>query len=135
MAAEEEVCTRGDRPPAKQIWGAEREPCVCLRSLGTRRPSYGGERGEKPGHRPGGAHAGVCHQPSRTRRGKVELESSCAPVPSLIGESHAASGRIRYRHQILNEIVPHKDAAPFFFWLSFSIYFLLEGTPSVTGLH
>lgn len=59
-----------------------------------------------------------CHQASRTRRGKVELESSCALVPSLIGESHSASGRIRYHHhQNLNEIVPRMDAAPLFFFL------------------
>ena len=69
-------------------------------------------------------------QPSRTRRGKVELESSCVTAPSLIGESHPVRGRIRYHHQILNEIVPRMDAAPFFCLLLFfsfpCCYFLLR---------
>lgn len=41
------------------------------------------------------------HEEARSRT------SSCVTAPFLIGESHAVRGRIRYHHQILNEIVPH----------------------------
>lgn len=52
--------------------------------------------------------AGLSAALANTKR-QVELKLSCAPVVSVIGESHPLGGRIRYRHQILNEIVPHMD--------------------------
>lgn len=100
-----------------------RGACVCISDLGTRRPSCGVERGKNKGHLRHGERMRcwpVCASPREHEEAKVALESSCVTAPSLIGESHPVRGRIRYHHQILNEIVPRMDAAPFYCSLFFS---------------